>query len=122
MIRAGSAWTKTGSRPPWPTTERRSKSFFTSDESGFAPRFAALAETLAGDDQSLLANRATALAAKIKTNDERITLLDARLENERQRLLTQFYRMEAIVGKMQNNLAVLQSFQAIPPLSVGLGQ
>jgi flagellar hook-associated protein 2 len=96
--------------------------FFTADESGFASRFAALVDGLAGEDRSLLTNRATTLTDKIETNNERIALLNVRLDNERQRLLTQFYRMESIVGQMQNNLAVLQSFQAVPPLSVGSSQ
>lgn len=92
--------------------------FFATTETGFAYRLERLVAQLAGSDNALLVNRMDSIAQTILSNGERIELLDARLDAQRQRLLNQFYRAEAIIGELQNSLAVATSLQALPPLQL----
>ncbi len=89
--------------------------FFTKDKIGAANRLDSLIETMAGQNKSMLVSRAGSLADKIKLNNDRISEWNTRLDSTRQRLLTQFYRMELAIGKIQNNSGAIQ---AIAPLSV----
>jgi len=93
--------------------------FFSTKDLGVSAKFNTLIESLAGPNSSLLVRRAAALADTIKTNQGRIDLQDKRLSRERERLLKEFFRIEEIVSKLRGNLTTIQSFQAIPPLSIG---
>ena len=90
------------------------------EDRGFATRFDQLIETLAGQDTSLLVNRAAALASKVEINNERIEFYNLRLDRRRELLLEQFVRMEEVIGRMQSDLAALDSIQSLAPLSVDL--
>jgi len=90
--------------------------FFTTETTGFSNKVSALIETLAGEGSSLLVNRAVALQARIDVNTERIDFFTARLDRERENLLTTFYNMESVIGKLQNNLSAIGSIQALAPL------
>jgi len=93
------------------------QAFFTTEQLGFAEKFDEMVERLAGANNSLLTNRLDALAGKISQNEDRIASMDERLESERERLLLRFYRLETAIGKLQNNLSVIDAIQPIAPLS-----
>lgn len=92
------------------------KQFFTAEDTSFTKRLSNAVETLAGRDRSLLVSRAQALETKVQSDNERVEFLSARLDKVREKLLLQFYRMEATIGKLQNSLAAIQQIQAIAPL------
>jgi flagellar hook-associated protein 2 len=91
--------------------------FFTQAEFGVSAKFDKLLEELSGADGSLLAQRLNTLADKIDRNQQRIAFLEGRLNVQRERLLSDFYRMEVAVGKLQNSLSVLEAFQPLAPLT-----
>ncbi len=88
--------------------------FFTTEDSGVAARLSALAERLVGTDNGMLLTRGNALTAQVERNNERIDAMNERLSNERERLLKQFYDMEAAISKLQSNQ---QYISAIQPLT-----
>lgn len=90
--------------------------FFTTGVSGFAEKVDSLLEQMVGVGNSLLINRITTLQNRIEVNEQRIDRLSARLDSSRELLLTQFYNMESIIGKMQNDLSALSQIAALPPL------
>ena len=87
--------------------------FFTTKETGFAAKFDSLAKQLAGEDASLLTSRYLTLGARIEKNEAKILWMDERLDVQRKRLQTDFYRMELAISKMQSNLSFLDSIQYI---------
>lgn len=92
------------------------KAFFTDEDRGFAAQLNALADTLAGADNSLLISRTQSLSAKVDLYQERIDFMTERLDHQRELLLTQFYNMETTIAKLQDSLSVVQSIAALPPL------
>lgn len=92
------------------------KQFFTQDNTSFTARLSNAIESLAGRDRSLLVSRAQALDTQVKNDNERVDFLNARLDKSREKLLLQFYRMEAAIAKVQSSLTAIQQLQAIPPL------
>jgi len=89
--------------------------FFTAETSGVAARFHDVIESLAGEDSSLLVNRAQALQAKADTFSARIDQLNEQLERERERLEIEFYRLELAISEMQSNTSFLSALQPITP-------
>lgn len=87
--------------------------FFTDKELGVSAKFDTLIETLAGRGNSLLINRSNSLQSKIDFNQDRVTSLSTRLDTERERLLTQFYNLENIIGKLQSSQSVVQAIQPL---------
>jgi flagellar hook-associated protein 2 len=92
--------------------------FFTDEDHGVSARFHRLIETLAGEGSSLLVDRNTALSRKVEVNQERIDLWTARLDLQRERLLKQFFNMEAAIGKLQSNLSAINRIAPLPPLTL----
>jgi len=90
--------------------------FFTDEERGFAQKLDALADALAGEGNSLLVNRTDTLSRRIELNQERADSMTARLERQRELLLTQFFNMENVVSKLQDSLKVVENISALPPL------
>lgn len=90
---------------------------FTDPDAGVSARFADAIDSLAASQTGLLDNRATALADKIDSNNDRIEFFDARLEKERARLLNEFFNLETMLAQLQDNVAALNTFQPIPPLT-----
>lgn len=88
--------------------------FFTNEDTGVAARLNSLADRLAGVDNGMLLTRGNALTTRVERNNERIDAMNVRLENERERLLTQFYTMESAIAKIQSNS---QYVSGIQPLS-----
>lgn len=93
--------------------------FFTKEQFGFSEKFHKLAEQLAGQDVSLMAQRFVTLRDTIAANEEKIANWDERLEEQTKRLYMDFYRMEIAIGKLQNNMSALDSIQPIAPYSGG---
>ena len=96
--------------------------FFSNEDFGVASKMVAVAEQLAGVDNSVLLNRTQTLQRTMESNDERIISLNLALEQERESLLEEFFRLETIVGQLQNNLSTVSQIQGIPPLSINLGR
>ncbi|RIK79052.1 MAG: hypothetical protein DCC68_13895 [Planctomycetota bacterium] len=92
------------------------KQFFTQEESSFSKRLSDAIESLAGRDRSLLVSRAATIETQIKNDNARVDFLNARLDKTREKLLLQFYRMEAAIAKVQSSLTAIQQIQAVPPL------
>ncbi|MDA7977984.1 MAG: flagellar filament capping protein FliD [Pirellulales bacterium] len=90
--------------------------FFTKTESGFAAKFEALTEQLAGEGASLLTSRIESITRRVEDNEQRLVFLDERLEKVRERLLNQFFRAETAIAKIQNNLSAISGLTALPPL------
>ncbi len=90
--------------------------FFADENFGVATRLGDLLDQLTGIDNSLLTNRADTLAARIDDNHQRIGFLNDRLDQKRELLYLDFYRMELAIGKLQNGLAAIESIQRISPL------
>ena len=89
--------------------------FFSTSDSGLAAKLDSLAEKLAGETNSMLLNRSETLTTQIEFNNDRIDALNLRLENERERLLRQYYSMEQAIAKIQSNQ---QAVSQIAPISI----
>lgn len=90
--------------------------FFTTEEQGLAHKLDQMIEQFAGRDRSLLVSRGSALNDKITFNQDRVKSMNERLERSRLKLLTDFYRMELAVAKLQDSLGAIQAFAPVPPL------
>ena len=73
-------------------------------------------ERLSGAENSVLVSRAQALQTTIDDNAGRVSALSAALENERERLLLSFFRMESTISQIQSNLTAISQIQALAPL------
>jgi flagellar hook-associated protein 2 len=93
------------------------KQLFTHKTKGVAAKLNAELDRLAGTGSSLLGSRTATLTRVIESNTERIDLMTATLDRQRERLLLQFYHIETTIAKMQDNLKALDSFQLVPPLT-----
>ncbi len=90
------------------------REFFLAEDVGVAARFAGTIERVAGEDEfSMLSRRLDAIDRQIADNEERLARMDASLERERERMLTQFYNMELAVARIQDNLTALDSISWI---------
>lgn len=89
--------------------------FFSTSDSGLAAKLDSLAESLAGQTNGMLLNRSETLSTQIAFNNDRIESLNDRLENERERLLRQYYSMEQAIAKIQSNQ---QAVSRITPISI----
>ena len=89
------------------------ESFFTTTDNGLADRLDTLAESIAGVDSGLLLNRRATLTAQVESNFAKLESLDEQLDNQRERLLTSFYRTEEAISKLQSNSSALDQIQYI---------
>ena len=89
--------------------------FFATSDTGLAAKLDALAERLAGASSSMLVNRSETLTTQIEFNNDRIDALNKRLENERERLLRQYYSMEQAIAKIQSNQ---EAISQIAPITI----
>jgi flagellar hook-associated protein 2 len=90
---------------------------FTTAQRGLSARLDRVVESMVGIDNSLLINRARALAEKIERNNSRIAFLNERLDRQRLLLLTDFARMESAIAKVQDDLQALNALSILPPLT-----
>lgn len=89
------------------------KEDFTSRTSGFSTLAKSVTDTLASVESGALLNSSNTLTQQIEQNRERIDNLDVRLDKQRTRLLSQFYRMEQVIASLQNNLSSINGIQPI---------
>lgn len=87
--------------------------FFADAQRGIGKKLDQLLEQLAGVDRSLLAQRLDGLSRKIEWNTRRMEEWDERLRIQRERLLTEFYRLDRVIGQMQSQLAVVERLNAL---------
>lgn len=87
------------------------EAYFTTETAGFAKRAEDVLNRLSGEGNSLLLSRSNSLQDKIDVGNERISLLNDRLDAERERLLKTFFDMETAIAKMQNNLSAISAIQ-----------
>ncbi|GAF98062.1 unnamed protein product, partial [marine sediment metagenome] len=93
------------------------RDFFTDETQGFAARFEAILDGLVDTENSATSNRLDSLQAKVDNFNRRIEFLNERLARSQERLLAQFFNMELVIGRLQNNLAALAQLQILPPLT-----
>ncbi|MDZ4851366.1 MAG: flagellar filament capping protein FliD [Pirellulaceae bacterium] len=87
--------------------------FFTKADTGFSARAKKVFDGLVGVKSSVLVNRNQAIQKNIENGNARIGHLNIRLDNERNRLLKQFYGMEDAIAKIKNNASALSNIQYI---------
>jgi flagellar hook-associated protein 2 len=90
--------------------------FFTADKQGFAVQTDTLLESLVGKDNSLLVNRIDSLQRQVDDYTSRINDWNTRLDNIQQRMLTQYYMMDTLVGSIKNNLSYINQIQYVAPV------
>jgi len=90
--------------------------FFADKDRGFAKQADDLLERLVGKNQSLLVGRVQTLQRQIDFTQTRIDQWNTRLDRQREQLLSQFYRLEEVVGRIRNNLNAISQMQFIPPI------
>lgn len=89
------------------------KSFLQTKDLGFSTRIDKLVESLAGESDSIMVNRAAALERKIKINDDRVKKYNEMLTRKRDFLLNQFYTLETTIAKIQSNTDALSAITAL---------
>ena len=95
------------------------KEFFTAEEMGMAAKMGALIDQLGGAETSLASSRTNSLTTKIEQNQARISMMNERLDNHREQLYIQCYRMEEAIGKMQVDLSIVSALQPVSVASSG---
>jgi flagellar hook-associated protein 2 len=90
--------------------------FFADESLGFTAKADAILESIVGEDSSLLVNRIETLQRQIENYDERISAWNARLDRNRERLMNQFFKLEEVVARIQNNLSAINQIQFIAPI------
>jgi flagellar hook-associated protein 2 len=93
------------------------KAFFTTSDTGLSAKFSNIIQSLAGETNSLMELKSTALQTTIDSNTQKISDWTTRLDNERSRLIAQFANLETFISKMQNNLSALGSISWITDTS-----
>ena len=73
----------------------------------------ALAERIAGTENGLLTRRRETLQTQAEQNNRRIEQLNQRLDRERERLLTQFFRTEEAIARIQSNQSAVSQISPI---------
>lgn len=95
--------------------------FFSTSGSGFADKISAVVDQLAGPVNSLLIGRINAITDTIKSNQQRIDTLNARLTADQTRLTNEFNNAEVAVAKMQANLNALSAIQSFATIGGQIG-
>ena len=90
--------------------------FFAQKDTGFSAKLDKLIEQTAGETNSMLAARLKSLSDTITDNQQRIDAMNKRLDDQQQQLLTKFYLMDVAIGKMKNDLNVVNQIQYIAPV------
>jgi flagellar hook-associated protein 2 len=89
------------------------KSFLQTKDLGLSSKIDKLVESLAGEQSSIMINRAAALERKIKVNDERVQKFNEMLTRKREFLLEQFYTLETTIAKIQSNTDALSALASL---------
>lgn len=89
------------------------EAFFTTEDNGVVARLDDLADRIAGADTGLLLNRTEILATQVQRNNIRLETFDERLEQQRERLLLQFFETEEAISKIQGNSSAIDQIERI---------
>ncbi len=92
---------------------------FTDSSFGVGKKLSDMIDRLSGDSNSLLNARSEALQDSIEDFQARITFMNDRLDQQRERMLNQFYALDLIVGKLRNDLSIVNSISGLPPVTTG---
>lgn len=85
------------------------ETLFTDENTGFGKRLDDVIDSLAAAGNSVFINATVTMQAKAEDLTDRIAVLNARLEIQKQRLLNQFYTLETTISKMQNAFSSISS-------------
>lgn len=91
--------------------------FFTTEDLGFADKFNAVVESLAGEENSVLMLRNETLQKQIDNNNDRIAFYNSRLDKEEERLLTYYYNLELAISKIKSNMSVVEQLASLATTS-----
>ena len=94
------------------------QTLFTASDRGIVAKFEAAIEGLTGSENGLLTRRNDSLRVTIESNEARIERFNESLDRQRERLLLQFFQLEQTIAGLQTSQSAVNSFQAIPPLSI----
>jgi flagellar hook-associated protein 2 len=83
--------------------------FFTDEDQGFVTKLNKTFDALVGEKNSVLINRVQSLNNKVELGNAQLATMGARLDRERERLLTTFYNLESAVSKLQSNMTAIGS-------------
>ena len=87
--------------------------FFTHEEYGFVAKLNKAIDSLAGEGDSLLLSRNSALQNQVENYAERIEFYNERLDREEERLLKYYYHLELAISKLQSSQTALAALQPI---------
>ncbi|MFN0017549.1 MAG: flagellar filament capping protein FliD [Pirellulaceae bacterium] len=87
------------------------KKFFSDDVGGFGAKVNTVVESLVGQDNSVLVNRAETLGRQVDDIAKRIESLTIHLDNSRELLINDFYNMELAINKIKANLTSIGQIQ-----------
>lgn len=85
--------------------------FLTKADTGLLARLNGVAERIAGEGNSLLLTRNETLSVRIQRNTQQTESLNVRLNNERERLLRQYFAAEQAISKLQSNQSALNQIR-----------
>lgn len=85
--------------------------FLTKADTGLLARLNNVAERIAGEGNSLLLTRNETLSIRIQRNTQQTESLNVRLNNERERLLRQYFAAEQAISKLQSNQSALSQIR-----------
>ena len=91
------------------------QSLLSTTTTGVGDQFKSVLQGLAANQNSLIADRNNSLSTQLTDNQQQITVDQTMLNNEQQRLLTEFYDQENVVAQLKNNLNIVN---AIEPLTI----
>ena len=89
------------------------RAFLTDKKGGFGVRAKVTLDRLVGVRSGALVVKTQTIQTRIEASQQRIITLNIRLDNERNRLLKQFYGMEEAISKIQNNQSSVNSIKFI---------
>jgi flagellar hook-associated protein 2 len=89
------------------------KAFLSDKTKGFGVRAKATLERLVGIRSGTLVVRTQTIQVQIDASQRRVETMNLRLDNERNRLLRQFYGMEEAIGKILNNQSAINGIKSI---------
>jgi flagellar hook-associated protein 2 len=85
--------------------------FLTKKDTGLIARLDSVAERIAGVNNSLLLSKNESLNTRILRNTDQTESMNVRLNNERDRLLKQYYAAEQAISKLQSNQSYLSQIK-----------
>lgn len=89
--------------------------FFSNAQNGVAAKISKVVDSLAGDENSLIAASSEALQATIESNELRLEQFATQLTSQEERLKNQFYQLELIIAKLQQSQSALNDLKPLAP-------